>query len=78
MLKGQCSHRGGGKSSVRALCSWRIEKTLVYLYMINVSHHGGVTSGSYPIIAKRNETTTVVYMIFVPTAERSSLNTVSA
>ena len=46
--------------------------------MINVSHHGGVTSGSYPITAKRNETITVVYMIVVPTEERSSLNTVSA
>ena len=41
--------------------------------MNSVSHHRGVTSGSYPVIAKRNETTTVVYMIVVPTAERSSL-----
>ena len=42
-------------------------------YMNSVSLHGGVTSGSYPVIAKRNETTTVVYMIVVPTAKRSSL-----
>ena len=78
MLKGQCSHRGVVKSSVRAVCSWRIEKTLVVVNMINVSHHGGVTSGGYPIIAKRNETTTVVCMIVIPIAERSNLNIVSA
>ena len=50
------------------------EKTLVVVNM----HHGGVTSGSYPIIPKKNETTTVIYMKVVPTAERSSLNTASA
>ena len=55
-----------------------VNREVVVVNMINVFHHGGVNSGSYPVIAKRNETTTVVYMIVVPTAERFSLNTVSA